>query len=264
MARGRSHLTAGRVAYLELQREKITTFDEYPFSIPAVRHLNRLALHPKVTFFVGENGSGKSTMVEALAVALGINPEGGTRNFSFNTRSSHSSLHQYLRVARTGAIRDAFFLRAESIFNVATEIERRDAEPAMGPPIIDSYGGISLHERSHGESFLAIAENRLGRGGFYLMDEPESALSASRQLTLLALLHEWVSRGNCQLVIATHSPLLLAYPDSLIYELDDRGIRAVSYEETATVRVYREFLATPGAFIASLTKTRDNDSDDGA
>lgn len=174
--------------------------------------------------------------------------------------ASHSPLYGYLRVARTGALRDTFFLRAESIFNVATEIERLDAEPAPGPPIIDSYGGISLHERSHGESFLAIAENRLGRRGFYLMDEPESALSASRQLTLLALIHEWVTRGDCQVVVATHSPLLLAYPDALIYELDQDGIHAVSYEQAGTVRVYREFLSAPGAFVASMTKKREDDA----
>lgn len=249
--RGRKQPSSGRVAHIELQREKVASFDAYPFSIPAVRELSRLELHPKVTFFVGENGSGKSTLVEALAVALGINPEGGTRNFAFNTRASHSPLHGYLRVARTGAIRDAFFLRAESVFNLATEIERLDVK--------DSYGGVSLHERSHGESFLAIAENRLGRRGFYLMDEPESALSASRQLTLLALIHEWVTRGDCQLVIATHSPLLLAYPEALIYELDDAGIHRVAYEDAATVRVYREFLSAPAAFVASLTKARGPD-----
>lgn len=260
MARRRKDLSAGRVAHIELLREKISSFDEYPFSIPAVRQLTRLELHPKVTFFVGENGSGKSTLVEALAVALGINPEGGTRNFGFSTRESHSPLHRYLRVARTGAIRDAFFLRAESIFNVATEIERLDAEPIpFAPPVIDSYGGVYLHDRSHGESFLAIAENRLGRRGFYLMDEPESALSASRQLTLMGLIHEWVNRGSCQVVIATHSPLLLAYPDALIYELDQEGIHAVSYEATSTVRIYREFLSSPGAFVASLTKQRERE-----
>lgn len=262
MPRSRKQTISGRVAHIELVRDKITSFDEYPFSIPAVRQLNRLELHPKVTFFVGENGSGKSTLVEGIAVALGINPEGGTRNFSFSTRESHSSLYKYLRVARTGAIRDAFFLRAESIFNVATEIERLDAEPLPAPPVIDSYGGVYLHDRSHGESFLAIAENRLGRRGFYLMDEPEAALSASRQLTLMGLIHEWVSRGDCQVVIATHSPLLLAYPDALIYELDQEGIRAVAYEETTTVRVYREFLSAPGAFVASLTKTREGAEED--
>jgi predicted ATPase len=262
MSRQRRNLHSGRVAHVELLRERVPAFDEYPFSIPAVRTLSRLELHPKVTFLVGENGSGKSTLIEALAVALGINPEGGTRNFSFHTRASHSSLHRYLRVERTGAIRDAFFLRAESIFNVATEIERLDAEPGASPPIIDSYGGISLHDRSHGESFLAIAQNRLGRGGVYLMDEPESALSPARQLTLLALLHEWVTHGDCQLVIATHSPLLLAYADALIYELDERGAHSVKYEETATVRVYRDFLSAPAAFVARLTTEREDETDD--
>jgi predicted ATPase len=144
------------VLALKLRRDRVSSFDEYPFSLPVVRHLDTLELHPAVTFLVGENGSGKSTLLEALAVAWGFNPEGGTRNFRFGTRASHSVLHEYLRVIKSARRpRDGFFLRAESLFNLATEIERLDTEPG-GPPIINSYGRRSLHEQSHGESFFAV------------------------------------------------------------------------------------------------------------
>src|SRR5688572_11890940 len=140
------------VRCISLQREKVDSFDRYPFSLPAVRSLQRIELHPKMTYFIGENGSGKSTLLEALAISLGFNAEGGTKNFSFGTRRSHSELHKYLRVAKgVRRPRDGFFLRAESFFNVATEIERLDEDPFGGPPVIDSYGGRSLHEQSHGE-----------------------------------------------------------------------------------------------------------------
>lgn len=218
----------------------------YPFDIPAVRAIeaSRLEFHPRVTFFVGENGSGKSTLVEALAVALRVNPEGGDRNLRFDTRSSHSVLGHHLRVARSGGIRDAFFLRAESLFNVGTALENLDA--------LERYGGTSLHEQSHGESFMAVAEHRLGKGGVYLMDEPEAALSPLRQLRFLTLMHRWVSRASAQLVIATHSPILTAYPDAWIYELSPDGIRRVTHDEAELVRLYRDFLKAPSSFLHRL------------
>jgi predicted ATPase len=145
------------VLEVKLRRDKISSFDEYPFSLPVVRHLQTLELHPAVTFLVGENGSGKSTLMEALAVAWGFNPEGGTKNFRFGTRASHSVLHEYLRrVKSIRRPRDGFFLRAESLFNLATEIEHLDEDPTAGPPIINSYGYQSLHEQSHGELFFAV------------------------------------------------------------------------------------------------------------
>src|SRR5687768_4530105 len=180
-----------------------------------------------MTYLNGENGSGKSTLLEAIAVSLGFNAEGGTRNFRFGTRASHSVLHQYLRIAK-GVMkpRDGFFLRAESFFNLATDIERLDAEPSFGPPLIDSYGGRSLHEQSHGESFLALMKNRFGPNGLYILDEPEAALSPSRQLSLLIRMRELLEEGS-QFIIATHAPIVLAYPGATIYQLDERGISAV-------------------------------------
>ncbi len=227
---------------VSLRREAIESFDTYPFSLPVVRNLKSLELHPKVTFLVGENGTGKSTLLEALAVACGYNPEGGTRNFAFETRASHSPLHQALTVSRSlKRPRDGFFLRAESFFNLATEIERLDAEPAPSPPIIDSYGGRSLHEQSHGESFFALLMERLSGQGLYLFDEPEAALSPTRQLSALARIHDLV-RMRSQFIIATHSPILLAYPDAWIYSLTEDAIERVAYTDTEHYAVTRSFL----------------------
>ena len=207
-----------------------------------MRHLDGLDFHPQVTFLVGENGSGKSTLLEAIAICLGFNPEGGTKNFHFSTRASHSELHQYIRLAKGGKRpRDGFFLRAESFFNVATEIENLDSEPSFGPPVIDSYGGLSLHEQSHGESFLALLISRFRGHGLYLLDEPEAALSPQRQLAVLARLHELVRAGS-QFVIATHSPILMAYPDAWIYNLTGGGVELVDYYDTEHYRVMHDFM----------------------
>lgn len=175
-------------------------------------------LDTPVTFLVGENGSGKSTLLEAIAVSCGFNAEGGTRNFTFSTRATHSELGEYITVAKRRYPRDGFFLRAESFYNVATNIDEMDEEPSFSPRLIDSYGGVSLHSQSHGESFLALVQNRFGGEGLYLLDEPEAALSPTRQLTLLGEMHQLVER-NSQFIIATHSPILMAYPGARIYEL---------------------------------------------
>jgi predicted ATPase len=237
---------------VQLLRERVPSFTEYPFCLPAVRNLNELALHPAVTFLVGENGSGKSTLLEAMAVAWGFNPEGGTRNFGFATRRSHSDLHRYLRVVRgVHRPKDGFFLRAESFFNVATEIERLDEAGGMGRPIIDSYGGRSLHEQSHGESFMSLVMERFGGSGLYLLDEPEAALSPTRQLALLARIHDLVL-ARSQFVVATHSPLLLAYPDARIFVLDPDGIDQVEYEQTEHYVVTRRFLQDHRSMLKEL------------
>jgi len=225
-----------------LRRDAVPSFSEYPFSLPVVRNLASITFHPKVTFLVGENGTGKSTLLEALAVACGFNPEGGTRNISFSTRPSHSPLHKALAISRSlKRPRDGFFLRAESFFNVATEIEKLDAEPAMAPPLMDSYGGRSLHEQSHGEAFFALLTHRLSGNGLYLFDEPEAALSPTRQLSALARIHELV-RLKSQFIIATHSPILMAYPDAWIYCLADNAIVKVAYTDTEHYSVTRSFL----------------------
>src|SRR6202167_221706 len=163
------------VRNVALRRDKVGSFDPYPFCLPVVKALKQIDLHEKVTFFIGENGSGKSTLLEAIAVSLGFNAEGGSKNFRFDTRRSHSVLNEYLRIAKgVKRPRDGFFLRAESFFNVATEIERLDEGPG-GPPVINSYGGRSLHEQSHGESFFALLMNRVGGDGLYIFDETEEA-----------------------------------------------------------------------------------------
>jgi predicted ATPase len=246
---------------IRLKREEVPSFDRYPFALPAVRHLEALDLHPRVTFFIGENGSGKSTLLEAIAVAFGFNPEGGSRNFSFGTRESHSELHRYLRLSK-GIVRprDGFFLRAESFFNVATEIERLDQEGSFGPPVIDSYGGVSLHEQSHGEAFLALLMNRFGVEGLYLLDEPEAALSPQRQLAVLARLHDLADDGS-QFVIATHSPILMAYPEATIYNFSPAGIEQVAYTDTEHYRVTRDFLLRPERMLDILLD-RSPDRDD--
>lgn len=224
----------------------------FPFTLPAIRSLERLQLHPGVTFLVGENGSGKSTLLEAIAVGMGFNAEGGSRNFNFATFESHSVLHEHLRFVRGfERPRDGFFLRAESFYNVSSEIERLDREPGFGPRIIDSFGGKSLHAQSHGESFLTLFMERFRGQGFYMLDEPEAALSPQRQLALLSRLHELVGQ-RCQFVIATHSPILMAYPNATIYECGEQGIRQIAYEDTEHYRVTRDFLANPARMLRVL------------
>jgi len=186
--------------------------------------------------------TGKSTLLEAIAVAWGLNPEGGSRNFNFATPAWHSGLKDYLLLSRSPRrVRDSYFLRAESCFNVATEIEALDRELGFGPPIIDSYGGKSLHEQSHGESFFALFMNRLRGDGLYIFDEPEAALSPVRQMSFLSRMHELVGDGS-QFLIATHSPILMAYPQASIYLMADGPPRLVAYRDTEHFTVTRNFL----------------------
>jgi len=236
---------------VRLRRERVPSFDTYPFSLPAVKELGTLKLHPKVTFIVGENGSGKSTLLEAIATSWGFNPEGGTKNFNFGTRRSHSELHGFLTLAKSvKRAKDGFFLRAESFFNVATEIEELDKGPG-GPPIINSYGYKSLHEQSHGESFFALIMKRFGGNGLYILDEPEAALSPSRQLAMLSRIHQLVGL-NSQFIIATHSPILMAYPDADLYQIDETGLSRTAYEDTEHFLVTKAFLGNPGRQLALL------------
>lgn len=238
---------------VRLKRSDVPSFQDYPFSLPAVRKLDSLELHPKVTFLIGENGSGKSTLLEAIAVAWGFNPEGGSRNFNFGTRESHSELHRYLRLVKgVRKPQDGYFLRAESFFNVATEIEK------LG--VGRSYGGRSLHEQSHGESFLALMMERFGGNGLYLLDEPEAALSPQRQLAVLSRIHDLV-KDRSQFIIATHSPILMAYPDAYIYGLSG-AIDRVDYYDTEHYRVTHNFLSNPKRMLKVLLASRDDSGEE--
>lgn len=239
---------------MQLLRDKVDSFDRYPYSLPVIKNFDTLEFHPKVTFIVGENGSGKSTLLEAIATSWGFNPEGGTKNFNFSTRSSHSDLWQKIRLSKSfKRPKDGFFLRAESFYNVASNIDELDEEPFGGPPIKNSYGGDSLHAQSHGESFFALMLNRFGGKGLYVLDEPEAALSPTRQMAMLSRIHQLVE-DTSQFIIATHSPILMAYPKSKILQINDGNLAIVSYEETEHFQVSKDFLNNHEKTVEYLTE----------
>ncbi|MBA3817573.1 MAG: AAA family ATPase [Deltaproteobacteria bacterium] len=235
---GRTLDFTGFLQAVRLERVATADPDAYPFSIPALRTLDELRFDAGVTFLVGENGAGKSTLIEAIAVRAGFNAEGGTPNFHFSTRATESELHASLRLLRTTRRpRASFFLRAESFYNVATEVERLERDNH----IPSTYGDVLLHEQSHGEAFMSLVAHKFRPDGLYLLDEPEAALSPQRQLSLLASIHALAHAGS-QFIIATHSPILMAYPGALIYQLDATGIRPVDYEQTEHFEITRDFL----------------------
>ncbi|MBX4269080.1 AAA family ATPase [Clostridium estertheticum] len=224
---------------LELKRESVESFSNYPFCLPTIKNLSSLDFHPKVTFIVGENGSGKSTILEAIAIACGFNPEGGTINFNFSSMNTHSELYKYIKLVKgVKKPKNGFFLRAESFYNLASNIDELDREG--GPKLVSSYGGQSLHKQSHGESFFAVFMNRFGSNGLYILDEPEAALSPSRQMSMLTRIHELVNMGS-QFIISTHSPIIMAYPESTIYEIKDK-MEVVRYEETENYQITKNFI----------------------
>lgn len=209
-------------------------WSQYPLSIPAVNDLDKIEFHPDVTFFVGENGAGKSTILEAIARVLGFPEEGGTKNVNYQTVGTTSKLSQYLKPIRSHKKpKDGYFLRAESFYNVASYMDEVH--------YLDGYGGKSLHARSHGEAFLSILTDKLQGHGLYLFDEPEAALSPSRILTMIAIIDQLVKQES-QFIIATHSPILLAYPNAKILQFSDQGIKEVQYEETDHFMVTKDFL----------------------
>ena len=218
---------------------------EYYSDIPAVRHIVRdggIELTKPITIFTGENGIGKSSLIEAIAVAAGFNPEGGTRNFSFTTNDSHSSLYEYIRLVRgLGRHSDGFFLRAESFYNAASYLDTLNREDAR---TLLPYGGISLHKMSHGESFLALVENRFSGDGLYILDEPEAAISPMRLMRLMVSIHELANKG-AQFIMATHSPILMTLPDADIIQITEKGFDHVPYRETDHFLVTKDFVMHP-------------------
>lgn len=209
--------------------------DGYPFSIPAIKALKTLEFTTDVTYLIGENGSGKSTLMEAIAVKMGMNAEGGGQNFRFSTQETHSNLSESLRLTKTPyRLQDLFFYRAESFYNAISYLASLDDDPFR------SYGGVNLHEYSHGEGMVLFFENRLKRG-FYLFDEPEAALSYQNQLRFLVWMKQAVEAGS-QLIISTHSPVLLAYPGATIYHLNENGIQQTSYKESYIYQDMRSFI----------------------
>ncbi|MDY7220820.1 AAA family ATPase [Halalkalibacterium halodurans] len=229
---------------IELQREKVLSFQEYPFSIPAIKHFQRLELKSRVTFFVGENGSGKSTLLEAIADKCEFNTAGGGRNNYYEVDASESALGDYIRLSWLPKVSNGFFLRAESFYHFASHVDEVDARHA--------YGGRSLHHQSHGEAFLSLFANRFNRKGVYLLDEPEAALSPQRQLSFLAILHDLVSSGDSQFIIATHSPILLGYPHATILSFDHGTIEETTYEQTEHYQLTRYFLENRERMLREL------------
>ncbi|MEO7326689.1 MAG: AAA family ATPase [Dokdonella sp.] len=223
----------------------------FPFSIPAFRRGINLQLPTPVTFFVGENGSGKSTLLEALAEICGFNPEGGSRDHFREAREDRSELAQALRLSWLPKMSDGFFMRAESFYNFASYLDSVSD--------LRAYGGKSLHHQSHGESFLALFQNRFEHG-LYILDEPEAALSPQRQLAFLRIIHELEMPRHAQFLIATHSPILLAYPGATLYQFEDDGIREVAYRETDHYLVTRDFLNAPDRILGHLF-SRDDETD---
>ena len=246
----------GNLYIRDIRISKEIPKNNYLSKLPMVRNLRemgRLQFNKNVTFLVGENGIGKSTLIEGIAVAMGFNPEGGTVNFNFSTNDSHSDLHEYLTVCRGyKRHRDGFFLRAESFYNVASNIDGLDADPAAGaPPVIASYGGISLHKQSHGESFMVLVENRFGGNGLYILDEPEAALSPTRLMRLMVYMKKLVDK-NSQFIISTHSPILMTFPDAEVLEITEEGIKSVNYKDTEHYIVTKRFMDAPEKMVESL------------
>ncbi|MDQ1001163.1 putative ATPase [Neobacillus niacini] len=231
-----------------LLKEKIPTFNLYPFSIPAIENLDEIKIDRNVTFFVGENGSGKSTLLEAIADKCGFHTAGGGRNNSYDVYETDSELSQFIRLSWMPKVTNGFFLRAESFYHFATHIDEVDENG------FKDYGGKSLLQQSHGESFLSLFLNRFNGEAIYLLDEPEAALSPARQLTLLKIIHDLESKGDSQFIIATHSPILMGYPEADIYSFDNGEISKINYEDTDHYSITKYFLENRNRFLHELFK----------
>jgi predicted ATPase len=238
---------------ITLLRERVEDWTAYPFSVPAIASLPEISLHARIAFFAGENGTGKSTLLEAIAAHYGFGPEGGNRSIrNDSTEHNHSTdaLVRALRLSfdkRTGA---GFFLRAESFFNTASTLDELDESSGQ---ILQFYGGQSLHTRSHGETFFTLLEHKFQRNGLFLLDEPEAALSPQRQLSFLILIHDTLrTYKDAQFLISTHSPVLLGYPGAQIFSFDDGHLHEIDYEDTAPLQIVRRFVNDRDSFVQEL------------
>lgn len=230
------------ITKLILDRDKIENFDEYPFNMKVIKNLTEIIFDSPVTFLIGDNGIGKSTIIKALAVLNRINPEGGTNNFNFSTKDTHSKLAEYLELQKTfRQPKTKFFLRAESFYNVASEIIRNSEESGCGE-LYPCYGG-NLHECSHGESFIKLIKNRFAENGLYILDEPEAALSPERQMSLLCLIDDLVKNGS-QFIIATHFPILISYRNGIILDLNN-NFKKISFRKSNIYNTYKIYLDNP-------------------
>jgi len=224
---------------------------QYPFSLPLIKNLKEISFPTQVTFFIGENGTGKSTLLEAIAAHAGFGAEGGSKNISFKTSSDDAysgvqNFSEYLTLSWRQKPKDGYFFRAETFYNVANYLD------TLGGGAFSSYGGKSLHHQSHGESFLSFFKNRVGMGGFFIFDEPEAALSPQRQLSLLVIINQLCKDFNTQFIIATHSPILLAYPGATIYSCDGDRLKKVAYADTEHYRITKDFLNNPDLYLKNL------------
>lgn len=243
---------------IELQRDRIPSFDRYPFTIPSIQQLDRLELRSSVTFFIGENGSGKSTLLEGIADKCEFPAAGGGRNNTYDVHASESALGDYLRLSWMPKVTNGFFLRAESFYHFASYLDQMADDDGM-PDIYEAYGGRSLHEQSHGESFLSLFTNRFGRKGLYLLDEPEAALSPQRQLAFLRIMHDLVKKKEAQFIIATHSPILMGFPDASIVSFDGESLKEIAYDETDHVQITRYFMQHREDFLRRILEEEEGD-----
>lgn len=236
------------------KRENVSDWDAYPFNVSVIKTMKNLDIKNKVCFFIGENGTGKSTLLEAIASVYGFGKEGGSRNISFTTAEKDTNdLSNYIKLSWSQKILGGYFFRAESFFNLASYIDELRKDPREGGKAYLSYGGKSLHVQSHGQSLLALFNNRFSGNGFYLLDEPEAALSPKKQLSLLIIINNILKEHpNSQFIIATHSPILLAYPDAQIISFDHKELREVKYEETENYQITKNFLNNPKQYIEKL------------
>jgi len=229
---------------------KTEDFVHHPFSLSIIKNLSEIHFPTQVTFFVGENGSGKSTILEAIACSAGFGSEGGSKNINFKT--SHESVYKPMQQLSDQLIlswrqkpKDGYFFRAESFYNVANYLD------VLGGNAYDSYGGKSLHEQSHGESFFSFFKHRIGSGGFFILDEPEAALSPQRQLSLLMIMKQ-LCKSNTQFIIATHSPILLAFPGATIYSCDGDFLNKIDYHDTSHYQITKQFLNNTDLYLKNL------------